>query len=563
MPTSAWGEIATAALDAGDWAAARAAFERDLSEGTSAAALEGLARSLWWLKEPQAALDVTAAAYRALLAEGLRARAFAAAVWLARQHHALHRDGAVAAGWLGRARRLAVPDDACSAGWVALTESELGPEVLASLELARQALALARSGGDADLEILALARTGLLEVSVGEVDAGTARVNEAMAAATGGEAGDPRYVGEAFCALLEVATLLGDRTALQEWATAAADFHATYEPLYLGAYGTVTTTDILSVFCGSCCGAAYVVTGRLEEAEQELVASIEQLTRASLHARCVHPVAQLAELRMAQGRLDEAEELLCDYQDLPECTRALAALDLARARPEVAMDRLRTALATRAGEIVRSLPLWSLAVDAGVALGDVDATRTAATQVAAVAAATGSRSHQAEALAARGKAAALVGDPAASDLLRGAAVAFGEAAMPLAACRARLARASAIVSTEPGVAVAEARASLVAFERMGARSDADQAASVLRGLGVSGRTGPRDGGVLSRRESEVLALLAQGLTNAEIAGRLFISPKTAGHHVSSILTKLGLRSRTEAAAYAVARAAGAGSPAPE
>jgi DNA-binding NarL/FixJ family response regulator len=57
--------------------------------------------------------------------------------------------------------------------------------------------------------------------------------------------------------------------------------------------------------------------------------------------------------------------------------------------------------------------------------------------------------------------------------------------------------------------------------------------------------------VLTRREQEVVALLAGGLSNHEIGRRLYISPKTVAHHVSSALTKLGVRNRAEAAAYAV------------
>jgi DNA-binding CsgD family transcriptional regulator len=55
---------------------------------------------------------------------------------------------------------------------------------------------------------------------------------------------------------------------------------------------------------------------------------------------------------------------------------------------------------------------------------------------------------------------------------------------------------------------------------------------------------------LTRRESEILALLGDGLRNSSIAQRLFVSPKTIEHHVSAILAKLGVSSRAEAVAAA-------------
>jgi DNA-binding CsgD family transcriptional regulator len=76
----------------------------------------------------------------------------------------------------------------------------------------------------------------------------------------------------------------------------------------------------------------------------------------------------------------------------------------------------------------------------------------------------------------------------------------------------------------------------------------DRAEALARRLqGASGRAD----GELTAREREVAALVASGLTNGQLADRLFISPKTAAVHVSNILAKLGLSSRAEIAAWAV------------
>src|SRR5262249_2544462 len=78
------------------------------------------------------------------------------------------------------------------------------------------------------------------------------------------------------------------------------------------------------------------------------------------------------------------------------------------------------------------------------------------------------------------------------------------------------------------------------------RRELVQLGEPVDGRGAKGRTGDHDHGGLSRRELEVVRLVAVGRTNREIASDLFLSPRTVDMHVRNILTKLGCRSRTDA-----------------
>ena len=136
--------------------------------------------------------------------------------------------------------------------------------------------------------------------------------------------------------------------------------------------------------------------------------------------------------------------------------------------------------------------------------------------------------------------------------LERALAAFGRLEMPLEIGRTRLLLARALAEDDRETAIAEARGALAGFEELGAARDADAAAALLRSLGVkAARTGPKAIGVLTKRELEVLGLLGEGLSNPDIAERLFISRKTVEHHVASVLSKLELSGRGEAAAYSV------------
>ena len=529
-----------AALTEGDWVAARAAFEATLAQSDDPDAHLGLGRALWWLQDIDGALFQVEQAYAGFRSRGERPAAAAAAIWLSREYAAAQGNEPASSGWAARAEGLLRDGDRCvEQGWLALCRAEraAAPEDIA--RQARTALDLARELDDADLEAEALARVGYAEVAAGDVVSGTAKLDEAMAAATGGEVARLETIGDVTCTAIAAFEMAADWQRIERWGQVVETWVRQHN-----------SAPVIG-FCNACCAEIFLSSGQWEMAEGLLTEGIDVLRASDQRARCVHPAAKLAELRLLQGRIEEAEQLLLGFEELPEAAHALASLYLTRDETSVAASVIHRRLNRSGGDSVLAAPFLALLVDVQLAEGDVVGAASSGERLSAI----GERSElpriRAAAAFAAGKVADARGDEDASDRLAAAVSAFSEQGMTLDAALARMQLARALEHAQPEVAVADARTALAEFERLGAPRHADAAAAFLRGLGSSGRTGPKGMDLLTRREKEVLALLGQGLTNAQIGERLFISTKTAGHHVSSILGKLHLKNRSEAAGYAL------------
>lgn len=523
------------ALRRGEWEAARRAFEADLEDPES---LDGYGRALWWLGDAEGALEARERAHRAFAERGDRSRAARIALWLAREHLAVRRNALASEAWAGRAEALIDQrEPTLDLGWLELARSERAADPAAAERHASAGLELGRRFGDRDLEVYATARLGLAQVLGGRIHEGMGRLDDAMAAAMGGEVSEVELVGETTCALVLACDVAGDTARLGRW-NAAMEALVAERPL-----------PTIESYCEACCAELFLSSGQLAEAEALLQRSIDRLIGGGQQARCAQPTALLAEMRMLQGRLEEAERLLVGYEDAPESVRARASLRLGRREPEVAGDLLDLEIRRLGGANLLTAPLLELLVEARIGTGELEEAGMAAKQLGKLAERTGSPRLAAAAALAASRWAAAGGEVPIEGLERAVRL-FSDAGMPLQAARARLELARAMAGDRPKVAAEEARAAEARFGELGARRDADAAAAFLRRLGERGRTGPKRVGQLSDREVEVLRLLGEGLSNAEIAQRLFISPKTAGNHVSNILMKLGAKNRTEAAAHA-------------
>jgi len=528
---------ARAAFDRGAWAEAFASLQAiDARTPLDPDDLDRLAAAGTLVGKDADATAARTRAHAAYLERGEPVRAANSAFWLAFTLIEQPGQQAQAAGWFARARRLI--EDAgmpcVEEGWL-LCAAAYGRVLESAFAEAHAGFAAAVDIGRRfeSPDLIALARHGqgrsLLRLN--RTSEGLALLDEVMIGVTGGEVG-PLVTGVVYCGVIGECHQLFDLRRAHEWTAAMERWCAAHPDLVPFRAECVVHRSEALQWHGSWQDA-------LDEAQRACA-------RPGSAPRAGGAYYQLAELHRLRGDFDAADEAyrlasLAGRKPNP----GLALLRLAQGQRDAAVTAIRLALRETKGQRAR-VYLLGAAVDILLATGAIAEAQAAATELADVARSLDAPFLRALTAHVSGAVALAEGQiDAALQSLRDAADGWQTLDAPFERARARelIGLAYRHLGDDDGAQL-EFDAALETFERLGATPDAARVAT------LTSHAEPPVSGGLTGREVEVLRLIATGATNRAIATRLRISEKTVARHVSNILTKLDLSSRSAATAYA-------------
>lgn len=505
--------------------------ERDLEVDD----LERLAMAAYMAGRDDACAEAWVAAHRARLDRGEPERAARCAFW-----HALglffRGDLAPATGWVARGGRVLEESrrDCAERAWLEMLlalpplfqgNADVDPRFV-------EAGIIAERFADADATMFARLCRGYALILQGRIGEGAVLLDEAMVSVTADEV-TPMLAGIAYCQVITLCRAVFDLRRAREWTEALTRW--------------CDSQPGLVPFRGNClvhrC-EIFQLQGAWAEALDSARMACERLAGPPAWDSLGSAHYQLGEIQRMRGDLAEAEQ---SYRRASQAGRdpepGMSLLRLAQGRLDLALSAIRRVLDETRDRLGRCR-LLPASVQILLEGGDTAAARAAAEELAGIAAGFDSTYLDAVASQAIGAVLLAEGDPRAALMkLRTAQHAWRDLKAPREEACARLLIGAACQALGDGASARlEFESARGVLEELGAGPDLERLARLAGS--------PEDRGPLSRREREVLVLVATGKTNRAIAADLFISEKTVARHLANVFSKLQLSSRAEATAYA-------------
>lgn len=458
-----------------------------------------------------------------------------------------------ASGWLARGQRLLEQsrDDCAERGLLLVMAARLDiarGDLQSASAAARETIDIAARFDDPDLDVFARMVLAQALARIGRTGEATALFDETMVAVTV-DAVSPISVGIVYCAVIGACHQIADVERARAW-TSALSRWCEAQPDLVPFRGKCLVHRVEIMRLSGAWSKA------VEEAEHactwlsEAAARLDAATKEGDLPSFKYPVGaayyELAEIHRMRGELAAAAvayERASQHGHSPE--PGLALLRLAQGRLKVAEATARRLLAQPQTRIARANVLAACA-EIMIAAGDLPTARSAAEELEGIAAKSSAPLLRALAAQTIGAVLRAEGDARAALVkLRAAWSAWQEIDAPYEAARVRvmLGLVCRDLRDEDGAAL-ELDAARRVFQRLAAVPDF---ARVSKLMGSSASLAERP---LTAREVEVIGLVATGKTNRAIAHQLSISERTVDRHVSNILMKLELPSRSAATAYA-------------
>lgn len=473
--------------------------------------------------------------YRAHVASGALPRAARCTFWLAITY-LLRGEIGRSNAWTARGQRLVEDGESVEGGYLAIvvaTQQLREGHAEAAHATASHAFDIGQSSRDADLLAAARHLQGRALIQRGDVTAGLKCLDETMLAVVAGEL-LPIMTGLMYCAVIDTCRRVYALGRAREW-TAAFSSVCQQQPDMIAFTGVcqVHRAEIL----------------QLQGAWLEALAEACRACERALGADRIPPAAALyqqGEIHRLRGEFAKAEDAYRRASELGfEPQPGLALLRLAQGRTRTACTAIRR-LTTATSDRMRRAGLLPAHLDIMLASGDLEEARRARDELQALARAFDADALRAVVAQADGAIAIAEGDPhAALDPLRCAFDIWKRFDAPYEAARVRVLIGDACRAIGDNEAAAlEFEAAKSVFARLGAQPELAR---------LSAATSPTPRGPLTARELQVLRLISMGCTNKQIAAELSVSERTIDRHVTNILTRLDVRSRTAATAYAYDR----------